>query len=692
MPSKSRGPLRLVSTLVLVSLVAGSVLLSLAVRSGVRSEQRKLLAERTTEAGLLVGSLFSGIGQNLSTLEIIARPGVGSTDEFISSAQPLLGAASTIGVLQLAGADVSVLASVGAGPLTGAVVTGAQAALARRAVTAKGLVSAVFDEGHGRQLTFALASTNGLVLYETLSFDLSKPYTAAGTGPFSDLVGALYASTAPEPGSLVLSTTARLPLSGNVVRQAVTVGADQWVIVTKATEPLVGSLVANSPWGVLGAGLLAAALVTVLIETLARRRRYALALVDERTLELRDALKEQARLEQGEREARQIAEAANRSKSEFLSRMSHELRTPLNAVLGFGQLLELDELEESQQEAVAQIVKGGRHLLGLINDVLDISRIDTGNLSISLEPVAVRDLVDETVTLMAPLASARDVEVVNAVAGPHEDAHVLADRQRLKQVLLNLVSNAVKYNRLGGTVTLSCEPQQGRELRIVVTDTGPGIRPEDLDRLFIPFERLGAERSDVEGTGVGLALSRRLAEAMGGTVDLTSTLGTGSQFWVQVPVAEGPLERYERLGRHDDAAPKASTVAAEHRHKVLYIEDNSSNVRLVERILDRRSDVELITAMQGRLGLALAREHQPVLVLLDLHLPDLDGDQILRQLRADPSTAHIPVVILTADATAGQLERLLADGANAYLTKPLDVQELLTIVNNSIESASLPQA
>jgi signal transduction histidine kinase/ActR/RegA family two-component response regulator len=469
------------------------------------------------------------------------------------------------------------------------------------------------------------------------------------------------------------------------------VGADHWLIVTKSTRPLVGSLAANSPWGVLAAGLLAALLATVLVETLARRRRYAIALVEQRTYALREALEEQARLEQGEREAREVAEAANRAKSEFLSRMSHELRTPLNAVLGFGQLLELDELNDSQQEAVAQIIKGGRHLLGLINDVLDISRIETGNLAMSPEPVLVSDLIGETLSLMRPLAAARDIQVVTVESNPLDDAHVLADRQRIKQILLNLVSNAVKYGHPDTTVTVSCEAYAGSQLRIVVADTGPGIRPEDLERLFVPFERLGAERSEVEGTGVGLALSKRLAEAMDGTIGVASKFGIGSRFWVELPAVEGPLERLGRIGGARTAEGEA--LAGQDRlHKVLYIEDNLPNVRLVERILARRTDIEVVPAMQGRLGLALAHEHRPALILLDLHLPDLEGGEILRQLRRDPATASTPVVILSADATAGQVERLLAEGATAYLTKPLDVKQLLAIVAKSVQAAALSEA
>jgi CheY-like chemotaxis protein/nitrogen-specific signal transduction histidine kinase len=403
-----------------------------------------------------------------------------------------------------------------------------------------------------------------------------------------------------------------------------------------------------------------------------------MALVEARTVELESTF---ADLEA----ARQAADTANRSKSAFLSRMSHELRTPLNAVLGFAQILDLDELDENQQEAVDQIMRGGKHLLGLINEVLDISRIESGDLALSSESVQVSEVVSETVSLIRPLAEQRSIQVHG---DRHEcwGNHVFADRQRLKQILLNLLSNAVKYNRLHGTVTILCEHPDPTRLRIKVADTGPGITAEQLGRLFVPFERLGAERTEVEGTGIGLALSRRLAEAMGGTLGVESVPGEGSVFWVELPVVEGPVERFERLdsGKLPDETP----VADERRQSLLYIEDNLANLKLVQRVVAHRSGVEIIPAMQGGLGLELAREHQPALILLDLHLPDIPGDQVLHELRHNPLTAPIPVVIVSADATAGQRQRLLTAGASAYLTKPYEVQELLRVIDEALAASA----
>jgi signal transduction histidine kinase/ActR/RegA family two-component response regulator len=687
----ARGPLRLLSVVVLIATAGMSVALALVVRSVVHDQQRRLLHERTAEAGLLVGSLFNSMSTTLPVLGATTHPRVGSTQQFTAAAKQLTGGVGTIGALQVAGEKVSALASTSTAPAAGTTLTGARAALATRALATKGMISAVLNEPSGRLLSFEVAAGNGLVLYQDIPLQLFQLTQTNASGPFSELDGALYASDHIDPATLVLSTTPHLPLSGTVDRQTVTVGADKWLIAARSNTPLVGSLTEKAPWAVLAAGLLAAILLMLLVETLSRRRAYALALVERQTVELRDALDQQARLEQGQRQARESAEAANRSKSEFLSRMSHELRTPLNAVLGFGQLLELDELNPSQQESVEQIIKGGRHLLELINEVLDISRIETGTLPLSPEPVLVSDLMHDTLTLMRPLADHRNIQLVSGDTAT-ANIHVLADRQRLKQVMLNLIANAIKYNHEGGTVAVSCGTVDPDQLRIHVSDTGPGIRPEDLEQLFVPFERLGAERSDIEGAGVGLALSRRLTEAMGGTLTVASTYGEGSRFTVQLTVVEGPLEQFERVT--GTAAESLGGVAADSdlRHKILYIEDNMANVRLVERVFQRRDDVDVIAAMQGRLGVALAREHRPVLILLDLHMPDINGDEVLRQLREDPATATTPVVIVSADATAGQIERLLAEGATGYLTKPLDLQELLAVFSSAVNSTQAAPA
>jgi PAS domain S-box-containing protein len=400
--------------------------------------------------------------------------------------------------------------------------------------------------------------------------------------------------------------------------------------------------------------------------------------VAERTAELREAYR---RLDAGAadlRAAKEAAERANRAKSEFLSRMSHELRTPLNAILGFAQLLELEGLEPQQIERVDHILAGGRHLLGLIDEVLDIARIEAAELSLSLEPVDATEVVLEALALVGPLAAERAVALERP---PFVPVHVLADRQRLKQVVLNLLSNAIKYNRRGGSVRVECTPGTMGRTTISVADTGRGIESSGLERLFEPFERLGAEATGVEGTGLGLALSRRLVEAMGGTIGAESIVGEGSTFRVELQGAEAPPER-PGLAVAEPSARAGAPVAG----TVLYIEDNVSNVRLLEAILALRPGVELIPAMQGRLGLELARKHRPDLVLLDLNLPDMSGDDVLRDLWADEATRGVPVVVLSADATRAQVRRLLGAGAREYLTKPFDIDRLLALVDEALAS------
>lgn len=386
--------------------------------------------------------------------------------------------------------------------------------------------------------------------------------------------------------------------------------------------------------------------------------------------------------EEAER-ARAEAERANHAKSEFLSRMSHELCTPLNAILGFAQVLEMDEINPKQQESLQYILNGGRHLLGLINEVLDLARVEAGRLTVSSEPVPVSEVVRQACDLLKSLAAEADVQL-QGCSSVATDWHVMADRQRLLQVVLNLVSNGIKYNRAGGTVSIAGAVVAGERIRIAVTDTGPGIASHDIAKLFTPFERLNATHSTVEGTGLGLALSQRLMEAMGGSLGVESMLGQGSTFWIELPVTASPLHQLEQGDFADGGLGEDGRSELEARI-VLYIEDNLSNLRLIERLLARYPAITLLSAMQGRVGLDLAREHHPDLILLDLHLPDIEGGEVLRQLQANPETHGLPVVMLSADATPRQMERLLAAGARTYLTKPLDVKNFLSVLEENLK-------
>ncbi len=394
---------------------------------------------------------------------------------------------------------------------------------------------------------------------------------------------------------------------------------------------------------------------------------------------------ERKQLEHVLKRAKEDAERANRAKSDFLSRMSHELRTPLNAILGFAQLLEMDELDADQRESVEQILKAGRHLLSLVDEVLDIARIEAGRMTLSLEPIEVAEVATEAWELVRHRAEQSGIKLLNG--GPSTcEAVVTADRQRLKQVMLNLLSNAVKYNSDAGTVEVTCGNglTGSNRLRISVKDTGRGIPSEALGRLFTPFERLGAEHTGIEGTGIGLAVSRGLVEAMDGEIGAESTEGAGSTFWFELPLDESQTLRPAPATAQLPAPAEPEAPGRE--CTILYIEDNPSNFKLVERVLARRPNVELLTAMQGGLGLEIARDKRPDLILLDLHLPDIHGSEVLRRIREDSVISRTPVVIISADVTSNQVKRLLDAGAQAYLPKPLDVQEFLRIVDDVLEN------
>jgi len=381
-------------------------------------------------------------------------------------------------------------------------------------------------------------------------------------------------------------------------------------------------------------------------------------------------------------EAKEEAERANRAKSEFLSRMNHELRTPLNAILGFGQLLEMDSPPPGQRKWIEQILKAGSHLLQLINELLDIASIEAGRLRLSPKPVSVVEVLEESLALVRPLAAGRSIQLI--VDPPvTQEVCAIADQQRLKQVLLNLLSNAVKYNREGGVVTVVCThtTANGGRVRLSVHDTGIGLTPEQLDKLFVPFERLGAGQLGVEGTGLGLALSKRLVEAMGGAIGVESKAGVGSTFWVDLPASEDKLERV--VARNGGPTTRAPIRVSGRELRILYIEDNPSNLHLVESILAHRPGVKLIPAELGRVGIDVARRDHPDLVLLDLQLPDISGEDILRVLRADPSTRNIPVVVISAVATPEQVKRLSAAGIVAYFTKPLDIPRFLALLDET---------
>jgi len=393
----------------------------------------------------------------------------------------------------------------------------------------------------------------------------------------------------------------------------------------------------------------------------------------------------QVEVEQALRAARDEADRANRAKSDFLSSMSHELRTPMNAILGFGQLMQYDAaLSAEHQDSVQEILKGGHHLLSLINEVLDLAKVESGNIDLSLEPLEICPIVAECLSLVGSLAGKRDIRLGHRGL---KDMRVRADRTRLKQVLLNLLSNAIKYNRAGGSVMLDVQRAGADRLRIRVTDSGPGIAPERRRELFQPFSRLGAEAGDIEGTGIGLTITRRIVEMMGGSVDVESEVGVGSTFWIELPL-EAAAGEDDGGSQAQDGHATAPSAAAQ--HIVLYIEDNPANLKLVAQILGRLPHIHLLTAHTAELGIALALARRPALILLDINMPGMDGYQVLEKFKAETSLQSIPVVALTANAMPQDIAPGAAAGFDHYLTKPLDVAHFLATVNQYLHGGQAP--
>jgi len=383
--------------------------------------------------------------------------------------------------------------------------------------------------------------------------------------------------------------------------------------------------------------------------------------------------------------AKSAAEKANLAKSDFLSSMSHELRTPLNAILGFAQLMESSSPSPtaSQSKSIAQILQAGWYLLKLINEILDLTVIESGNASLSKEAVLLSELLNECASMMEPQAQQRGIRMTF----PQFDnpVFVAADRTRLKQIIINLLSNAIKYNKEQGTVVLDCTVSASERIRISVKDSGAGLPPEKLARLFQPFNRLGKEDSSVAGTGIGLVVSKRLAELMGGNLGVESTVGVGSVFYCELGLAEAPQVAI-RNGA-PEALVQEETPAGTRRRTLLYVEDNPANMELVEELVARFQDVGLVTAVNGTLGIELARATQPQVIIMDINLPGISGIKALKILREDPATTHIPVIALSANAMPRDIERGLKAGFFRYLTKPIKIKEFTDTLHSALEFA-----
>jgi PAS domain S-box-containing protein len=383
--------------------------------------------------------------------------------------------------------------------------------------------------------------------------------------------------------------------------------------------------------------------------------------------------------------AKAAAEKASLAKSDFLSNMSHELRSPLNAILGFAQLMESGSPlpTPAQKASIDQILHAGWYLLELINEILDLALIESGKLSMSQEPMSLVDVMLECQAMIEPQAQKSGIRMsFPQLELPY---FVKADRTRVKQVLVNLLSNAIKYNRIQGTVEVSCRLNTAKRIRISVRDTGEGLSPEKLAQLFQPFNRLGQEASAEEGTGIGLVVSKRLVELMGGEIGVESTVGMGSIFWIELNVAAEPQPG---AGSDKPLIPiQASAVRGAALRTLLYVEDNRANMQLVEQLIARRPDMSLLSAADGARGIALARTHRPEVILMDINLPGISGIQALKILRADPVTAHIPVLAISANAMPRDIKRGLAAGFFRYLTKPIKVNEFMEALDMALELA-----
>jgi PAS domain S-box-containing protein len=386
--------------------------------------------------------------------------------------------------------------------------------------------------------------------------------------------------------------------------------------------------------------------------------------------------------------AKSAAEKANLAKSDFLSSMSHELRSPLNAILGFGQLMEAGPPLPSpaQKENIDQILQAGWYLLELINEILDLSLIESGRLSLSPEAMSLDEVLVDCQAMIEPQAQSRGIQMHFPATG--RPIYVKADRTRVKQLIVNLLSNAIKYNRVDGSVEVTCDASVPERVRVSFRDMGQGLSAVQLTQLFQPFNRLGQEAGAEEGTGIGLVVCKRLVELMGGSIGVESTVGVGSVFWIELIAAQPP---HLHLATRDDAAESLAPVATpsgSRRRTLLYVEDNPANLLLIEKLIARRPDLCLLTATDGNRGIAIAREARPDVILMDINLPGISGVDAMRILANDPATEKIPVIALSANAMPHDIARGLSAGFFRYLTKPIKVNEFMDTLDVALNIGS----